>query len=279
MIIPSAVSNIVYLLDFATTWTWSLRPLAFTENERSSLVNQPPLTFILAKDLLKEISLGASEAAFQTWSQVALEVWPLIDLCWTVVWQLSVALYNIPQNTKAQAGNNLGIYIYGDNETYDQAGLDTFFASSATNIPAGTSPAVNSTEISTYPSIVSDELMLDLEVAYPLVYPQNISILEFAPTYQTSIKASDVNVNVTKVFSISYAGLEDLSNTEQKRQCNELMKLGLQGVSVLVSSGDDGVGSNCGGTFQVKYPSSCPYVTSVGGTMVRRPSSWNHIWL
>jgi tripeptidyl-peptidase-1 len=50
------------------------------------------------------------------------------------------------------------------------------------------------------------------------------------------------------------------------------MKLGLQGVTVLVSSGDDGVGhgnlceGKSGKIFDVDYPSSCPYVLSVGST-------------
>jgi tripeptidyl-peptidase-1 len=58
------------------------------------------------------------------------------------------------------------------------------------------------------------------------------------------------------------------------------MKLGLQGVSMLFSSGDYGVASfpgdpssnGCLGPqkiiFNPQYPSGCPYITSVGGTML-----------
>jgi hypothetical protein len=58
------------------------------------------------------------------------------------------------------------------------------------------------------------------------------------------------------------------------------MKLGLQGVSILFASGDYGVASfpgdgganGClgpsGKIFNPQYPSNCPYVTSVGGTML-----------
>lgn len=65
-----------------------------------------------------------------------------------------------------------------------------------------------------------------------------------------------------------------------KRQCNEFMKLGLQGHSILFASGDYGVASfpgdrsanGCLGPeqkiFNPQYPSNCPYVTSVGGTML-----------
>jgi tripeptidyl-peptidase-1 len=85
----------------------------------------------------------------------------------------------------------------------------------------------------------------------------------------------------TNVISASYGESEtDLPVNYTKRQCNEFMKLGLQGVSMLFSSGDLGVASYPGdpdangcigpeGTiFNPTYPSNCPYVTSVGGTML-----------
>ncbi|KAK3314311.1 alkaline serine protease [Apodospora peruviana] len=84
----------------------------------------------------------------------------------------------------------------------------------------------------------------------------------------------------TNVISISYGGGEaDLPAYYNQRQCSEIMKLGLQGVTVVISSGDSGVGSypgdggfanGCAGTDnRVFYPASdatCPYVLSVGST-------------
>lgn len=85
----------------------------------------------------------------------------------------------------------------------------------------------------------------------------------------------------TNVISASYGEAEqDLPYGYTARQCNEFMKLGLQGVSVLFASGDYGVASapgddsasGClgpeGKIFNPQYPSNCPYVTSVGGTML-----------
>ncbi|KXJ85420.1 protease S8 tripeptidyl peptidase I [Microdochium bolleyi] len=85
----------------------------------------------------------------------------------------------------------------------------------------------------------------------------------------------------TKVISASYGQAEnDLPANYQKRQCNEFLKLGLMGTSVLVASGDYGVASFAGDgskngclgpestIFNPQYPSNCPYVTSVGGTML-----------
>ncbi|CAI7565483.1 unnamed protein product [Penicillium glandicola] len=83
----------------------------------------------------------------------------------------------------------------------------------------------------------------------------------------------------TNVISASYGQAEaDLPVAYTKRQCNEFLKLGLQGHSILFASGDYGVASFAGDgstngclgpegkIFNPQYPSNCPYVTSVGGT-------------
>lgn len=86
----------------------------------------------------------------------------------------------------------------------------------------------------------------------------------------------------TRVISASYGQAEaDLPVPYSKRQCNEFMKLGLQGHSLLFASGDYGVASfpndiesidGClgpeGKIFNPQYPGNCPYITSVGGTML-----------
>ncbi|CAK7273935.1 hypothetical protein SEPCBS119000_005913 [Sporothrix epigloea] len=78
----------------------------------------------------------------------------------------------------------------------------------------------------------------------------------------------------TNVISISYGGAElGLPKNYLERQCVEIMKLGLQGVTVVVSSGDDGVaagGGYCAGNnsqiFLASSDASCPYVLAVGST-------------
>lgn len=97
--------------------------------------------------------------------------------------------------------------------------------------------------------------------------------------------------------SISYGtGEIFIPMAQQHRQCNEIMKLALQGHTVVVASGDYGVASQPfnGGTegcivagnfnastgpdgngatrngtvFSPGYPQNCPYVLSVGGTQL-----------
>ncbi|KAH8700375.1 putative protease S8 tripeptidyl peptidase I [Talaromyces proteolyticus] len=88
---------------------------------------------------------------------------------------------------------------------------------------------------------------------------------------------------LTRVVSISYGEAEVyLPKPYVERQCNEILKLGLQGHTILVASGDYGVasfpGSNgdeegClstntmnGTIYNPDYPAGCPYITAVGAT-------------
>ncbi|RDW62407.1 hypothetical protein BP6252_11840 [Coleophoma cylindrospora] len=83
----------------------------------------------------------------------------------------------------------------------------------------------------------------------------------------------------TNVISISYSADESgLPDYYIKRQCNEYMKLALQGTTTVMSSGDSGVGGDVcygasGKIFEVCFASSCPYVLSVGSTEWNRFNS------
>ncbi|KAK4120474.1 subtilisin-like protein [Parathielavia appendiculata] len=87
------------------------------------------------------------------------------------------------------------------------------------------------------------------------------------------------------VLSISYAWPEtDYPTDYLERQCLEFLKLGLQGVTVIVATGDAGVASHpdgyCvdpltgaasntmtnSGDFVPSWPATCPWVTAVRGT-------------
>ncbi|KIK61997.1 hypothetical protein GYMLUDRAFT_42427 [Collybiopsis luxurians FD-317 M1] len=78
-----------------------------------------------------------------------------------------------------------------------------------------------------------------------------------------------------RTVSISYGDDEQTVPADYATQvCNMFASLGSRGVSVMLSSGDDGVGggdckTNNGSNtvvFQPTFPASCPYVTAVGST-------------
>ncbi|EEQ28740.1 Tripeptidyl-peptidase sed1 [Microsporum canis] len=106
------------------------------------------------------------------------------------------------------------------------------------------------------------------------------------PPLPSGYNSSDCGTHKpTKVISISYAYEEgEFSPAYERRQCLEYLKLGLQGVTVVFASGDHGTATRdgmCGNTvidsnqisdhepsYVPTFPSTCPYVTSVGGTQV-----------
>ncbi|KAH9178181.1 subtilisin-like protein [Lactarius sanguifluus] len=79
--------------------------------------------------------------------------------------------------------------------------------------------------------------------------------------------------DIPQTISSSYANYETEFPLDHARTvCDLFMQLGARGVSVLVASGDYGVGKgDCmtGGNvrFRPTFPASCPWVTGVGGTL------------
>lgn len=92
-----------------------------------------------------------------------------------------------------------------------------------------------------------------------------------------------------RVISISAAWNEaNFSHAYVQRQCEEYLKLGLQGVTVIVASGDRGTEDqleSCHdmnktlGRFSANFPASCPWVTTVGGTQLDLPAGGNATWM
>jgi len=85
----------------------------------------------------------------------------------------------------------------------------------------------------------------------------------------------------TNVISLSYALSEAFySPAYEIRQCHEYMKLSMQGTSFFFASGDNGTVSRAGisgclsdNRYNPDFPSTCPYVTTVGATQVAAGNS------
>ncbi|KAL9051920.1 MAG: hypothetical protein Q9162_005704 [Coniocarpon cinnabarinum] len=249
------------------------------------------------------------------------------------------ALYRIPpvNRTKDELSpdNSMGIFE-SQNQYWYQPDLDNFYANFTPYIENGTHPIADNIDgfeaVTTNASAAGEETELDLTIAYPIVYPQTITVFgeddavyganpnetytfgfnTFLDaidgsycTYSAYGETGDSSIDPqypdpapggykgelqcgiykpTPVISVSYGGQEvDVPIAYQKRQCNEYLKLGLQGVSILFASGDAGVGdypapyavdgpTGCIGknldVFNPTWPNNCPYVTNVGGTKV-----------
>ncbi|RYG65186.1 hypothetical protein EON64_12455 [archaeon] len=133
---------------------------------------------------------------------------------------------------------------------------------------------------------VSDQECLDdanncaeanLDVQYIMAVSQNTPTTYWydgsSDSFLSWIKAVAATPNPPLVHSISYGAIEpELPKSTSNAFNTEAMKLGAQGVSILVSSGDDGVANfqarsnpkKCG--YNPSFPASSPYVTAVGAT-------------
>ncbi|KAI0141705.1 putative protease S8 tripeptidyl peptidase I [Xylariaceae sp. FL1272] len=243
---------------------------------------------------------------------------------------------NIPKGKLAHPSNSMGIFE-AELQFWDQIDLDLFYANYTKWIPKGTHPVdrnIDGGQAETDDiSLAGGESMLDLDLAYPIVYPQTITVFNvddlhyqtwandtYTWGFNTFLDAIDGSYctysaygetgnapgidptypdpapdgyngtlqcgvyNSTNVVSFSYGGQEaDVPIAYQKRQCNEYLKLGLQGISFVFASGDSGVSNypepygedgptGCLGPdlniFNPTWPNNCPWITNVGATKV-----------
>jgi tripeptidyl-peptidase-1 len=93
------------------------------------------------------------------------------------------ALYKIPPGTSKIRGNSLGIFE-SELQFYAQKDLDSFFTTYRKDIQNGTHPIganvdggmQSTTDL--YQALAGGEVALDLQLAYPFVYPQEITLYD-----------------------------------------------------------------------------------------------------
>ena len=246
------------------------------------------------------------------------------------------ALYHIPPGDKSDPTNTMGVFE-AELQYWDQEDLNLFFTNFTRQIPNGTHPINHDIDggvaVTHNLNDAGGESMLDLELVYPIVYPQTVAVWNvddihyqtwandtYTWGFNTLLDAIDGSYckysaygetgdlpgvdptypdpgpggyngklqcgvyKPTNVFTLSYGGQEvDVPISYQRRQCNEYMKLGLQGITFVFASGDSGIGNypppygfdgptGCLGPkhniFNPTWPNSCPYVLNVGATKV-----------
>ncbi|TFK83532.1 subtilisin-like protein [Polyporus arcularius HHB13444] len=189
-------------------------------------------------------------------------------------------LYNIPTAAATASNNSLAVSGYL-REMATEDDLSTFFSSLRTDVT--TTPAFDIVSVDSGATSGNGTLEATLDIQY------TVGIATGVPTTFYSVGESSATgfidlVNyflaqdeVPLVLSTSYgfnenafAGSEDVAQTF----CNAYAQLGARGTTVLFCSGDNGVysfgyNSQCsaaGTTFGPTFPSTCPFLTSVGGT-------------
>lgn len=143
------------------------------------------------------------------------------------------------------------------------------------------------------------EANLDAQTILGMTYPQPVYSYStggsppFIPDINTPTNTNEpylewVNFvlaqrDIPQVISTSYGDDEQtIPEAYARRVCQQFARLGARGVSMLVSSGDGGVGDEDGSgcltndgknttTFLPAFPASCPYVTAIGATQQFEP--------
>lgn len=134
------------------------------------------------------------------------------------------AMYNIPPGTDAHPDNKMGIFETNDS-TYAQEDLDSFFSGIAGHqIPKGTHPdayIIGQTTASGPATEAGGEATLDYEMAYPIIWPQNI--VDLQARYSKSHGASLFNTFLDAIDGsyCTYEGGDDpeVDGTDPNRQC------------------------------------------------------------
>ncbi|RPD64171.1 subtilisin-like protein [Lentinus tigrinus ALCF2SS1-7] len=206
------------------------------------------------------------------------------------------ALYNTVNYTpKATTKNSLGVAGYLD-EFANRADLQTFFQrfrSDAVGSNFTTVRVNNGGDDQSDPGV---EANLDIQytegISFPTpnIYYSTGGSPPFKPDDNTPTNTNEPYLDwlnfilaqdtIPQTFTTSYGDDEQTVPFDYATSvCNLFAQLGARGSSIMFSSGDDGVGAgDCftnDGTntkhFQPNFPASCPFVTTVGGTIRVNP--------
>lgn len=176
------------------------------------------------------------------------------------------ALYQLP-DAYGKAPDNLQCVCSFIGQFYSDADLQEFFGLFFNSSHGQTPKQIGNND----PNNVGMEASLDVQ--YLMSVGADIpSEVWYTAGQNTPFMNWIVNVSSAKslphIFSFSYGDYENgISAAYANRINTELAKLGARGTSLLVASGDSGVGGNCSadGRFSPDFPASSPWVTAVGG--------------
>jgi tripeptidyl-peptidase I len=179
-------------------------------------------------------------------------------------------------DTSGSHGSKLGsqgVVQFGLGANFNEADLQTFFGTYATDLETETC----GTAYGTNNGKIRGSVESNLDVQYVMAVGKYVNTSTYKLGYSANIEdgmleyAYIVNNQTDPVLvqSISYGEYGgSYDNSTVQRFNYELQKMAAKGITVLLASGDNGVGCDATGSSQeFDFPSS-PYITMVGATYV-----------
>lgn len=181
---------------------------------------------------------------------------------------------NYQTDSTGYHGSKLGstaVVEFGQLANFNEADTQTFFTKYQTNLTGEVVTVVYGENN----GVIHGSVEANLDVQYIMAAGVFVNTTDYKITGTGDIEDEflDYTMLVNSenepplVHSISYGEYGgSYNNDTDQRFSYELQKMGISGISVLLASGDNGVGCNTAGTSQeFDYPSS-PYITMVGAT-------------
>ncbi|KAL6306869.1 family S53 protease [Sparassis latifolia] len=190
------------------------------------------------------------------------------------------SIYGIPATPATQSSNQLLVTGY-IGEYANQADLQTFLEDFRPDMSSSTTFAIQLLDGGSDPQSGSDagtEANLDTQYTTGIATDVPITFLSVGSNNNDGDLSGFLDVanyllaenSPPQAMSTSYSFNEpEMPSDLANNLCNAYAQLGARGVSIMYSSGDGGVSggqSQSCTTFIPTFPSTCPYVTSVGAT-------------
>ncbi|KAI0780145.1 subtilisin-like protein [Fomes fomentarius] len=187
------------------------------------------------------------------------------------------AIYNVPNTPASNNKSNLFVASFV-NESADPKDLQTFLEQFRPDIEGDASFAVQSVNGGSN-NLVAATTEASLDIQYAVGIATNVKttfvsvgsegtdgIAGFLDVINTLIAQDEAPLVLTTSFGFNE---KDVPEGLASNLCNAYAQLGARGTTILFGSGDGGVSgiqdTDCT-TFQPTFPSTCPFLTSVGGT-------------
>lgn len=177
--------------------------------------------------------------------------------------------YNFPDGDGT--GQSIGILEFGGG--FFESDLTSFCEAASVPVPKVIPVSVDHTPTNSNDE-VTVEVMMDIEIVAGICPKATIPVYfgHFTERGWVNIldKAIHDKVNMPSVLSISYGlgeGQHVWTDAAMETINNSFKQAALLGITICISSGDDGSDAQVGdGYAHVSFPSSSPYVLAVGGT-------------